>query len=253
MFDVSFSDLAKRSYTFSEPMTILDCPGGPSSFAHFMNSHSDGNVKVTAVDPEYGKSEGELFADGYHDLIAQKKTSLQSVGPFAEAFEEFISDYASADPGTYVAAKLPSRLPFDDESFDITLSGYLLFVYSPQHDGGLGLGSNIDCENASISDNDNGFDLAFHRAAIRELLRVTKGEVRIFPAHTMSATNSADRHPFAVTIAEEINAEGEFDAHFYSSSFHSGGSSHEGSIVGLCIRRKTSHEERISKCEYCSV
>jgi ubiquinone/menaquinone biosynthesis C-methylase UbiE len=48
-------------------------------------------------------------------------------------------------------------LPFADDSFDLVLSSHLLFTYSDR------------------------LDRAFHRAALLELARVSRGQVRAFP------------------------------------------------------------------------
>jgi ubiquinone/menaquinone biosynthesis C-methylase UbiE len=73
------------------------------------------------------------------------------------ALNRFAHDYAT--PGSaerYVNASLPN-LPFDDESFDITLSGHFLFTYSDR------------------------FDYGFHLKSLLELVRVSRSEVRIYP------------------------------------------------------------------------
>lgn len=61
----------------------------------------------------------------------------------------------------YVAVELPS-LPFADQAFDITLSAHFLFTYA------------------------NRLNYKFHYDAIKELLRVTSQELRIFPLVDMS-------------------------------------------------------------------
>jgi ubiquinone/menaquinone biosynthesis C-methylase UbiE len=55
-----------------------------------------------------------------------------------------------------VPASLP-RLPFPDGRFDLVLSSHFLFTYADR------------------------LDLEFHRAALRELHRVARREVRVFP------------------------------------------------------------------------
>lgn len=59
-------------------------------------------------------------------------------------------------PARYVPAALPA-LPFPDQSFDLVLSSHFLFTYADR------------------------LDLEFHRAALSELHRVARGEVRVFP------------------------------------------------------------------------
>jgi ubiquinone/menaquinone biosynthesis C-methylase UbiE len=71
------------------------------------------------------------------------------------ALEEFAGDFTGPDP-RYVVAALPS-LPFDDGTFRLVLSAYLLFAY-PDH-----------------------LDEAAHERALRELVRVAREEVRLFP------------------------------------------------------------------------
>ena len=73
----------------------------------------------------------------------------------AVAAREFLADRA-AHLERYRAAALPD-LPFSDASFDLVLSSHLLFTYADR------------------------LDVAFHRAALRELVRVCRREVRVFP------------------------------------------------------------------------
>jgi len=65
-------------------------------------------------------------------------------------------------PQRYVAGELP-RLPFPAGEFDLTLISYLLFAYQDR------------------------FDYEFHRASILEIMRVTRGEARIYPTVTFEA------------------------------------------------------------------
>jgi hypothetical protein len=64
-----------------------------------------------------------------------------------------------------VPGELP-RLPFDDGEFDLTLVSYLLFAYQDR------------------------FGYEFHRDSMLELMRVTRGEVRIYPTVTFEAQPS---------------------------------------------------------------
>jgi hypothetical protein len=86
----------------------------------------------------------------------------------ASSLRKFISDYAKGIKekryikARYIKAQLPN-LPFDDKSFDLALSGNLLFYY---HDR---------------------FDYSFHLDSILELLRVSSNEVRIFPVQLPDA------------------------------------------------------------------
>ena len=62
----------------------------------------------------------------------------------------------------YVPGLLP-KLPFADGQFDITLVSYLLFVYEDQ------------------------FDYEFHRQSLLEVMRVTRGEARMYPLVSFEA------------------------------------------------------------------
>jgi hypothetical protein len=57
-------------------------------------------------------------------------------------------------------------LPFADSEFDPTLVSYLLFAYQDR------------------------FDYEFHRDSILEIMRVTRGEARIYPTVTFEAKPS---------------------------------------------------------------
>src|SRR5215813_8892405 len=71
----------------------------------------------------------------------------------------FFSDF-ERHPERYVAGELP-RLPFADGKFDLTLVSYLLFAYQDR------------------------FDYEFHSNSILEVMRVTRGEARIYPTVTL--------------------------------------------------------------------
>ncbi len=65
-------------------------------------------------------------------------------------------------PQCYVTGGLP-ELPFAAASFDLVLSSHLLFSYADR------------------------LDFAFQYAAIRDLMRVTRDELRIFPLVAMGS------------------------------------------------------------------
>ena len=77
----------------------------------------------------------------------------------------FFSDY-NAHPERYVAGELP-RLPFAEDEFDLTLVSYFLFVYRDRLE-----------------------NYEFHRESILEIMRVTRGEARIYPTVTFEAQPS---------------------------------------------------------------
>jgi SAM-dependent methyltransferase len=152
---------------------VLDAAAGPASFTAEATRLG---VDVVAVDPHYGARPGALAALVRADharVAAQMRAKPGLMRPGAGSFpdietaiadraaaaERFLADYADGfAQGRYVGAALPV-LPFADAAFDLVLCGHLLFLHA-----GL-------------------FDHAFHLAACRELLRVTKpgGEVRLHP------------------------------------------------------------------------
>ncbi|KYD10268.1 hypothetical protein B4119_4229 [Parageobacillus caldoxylosilyticus] len=79
----------------------------------------------------------------------------------------------------YIPAVLPT-LPFDDKQFDLTLSANFLFLYEDK------------------------LDYEFHLQTIKELMRVTKDEVRIFPT-----TNFAcERYKYLDKLIRDIHSLG---------------------------------------------
>lgn len=162
MFNLADADLTGRQ--------VLDCPGGAASFAREANERG---IDVTACDIAYHFTPDELLGKGLTDLDTLNK--LIQENPRAAAMQqefprfqtmvqdmtvtlhETVEDIQQHGYGTrYVPGSLPN-LPFPDQSFDLTLSGNLLFVYSEQL----------------------GYE--FHLDALRELMRVTREEIRLFP------------------------------------------------------------------------
>jgi hypothetical protein len=146
---------------------ILDCPGGASPFGAQVRAR--GGI-VVSVDPEYHQPPDVLAARVRADLertaawMAAHPTNFEwsYLGSpravnraFELAAELFATDYAP-DGRRYVAATLP-HLPFGDRWFRLTLSSHLLFSY-PEH-----------------------LDFDAHVASLLELVRVTSGEVRVYP------------------------------------------------------------------------
>ena len=158
MFDLSDADLAGR---------LLDCPGGGASFTAAVCARGG---DATAADPVYATPSGDLVHrldgelrrgsawatahahryvwDFYGDPAGHARIREESARLFA--------DDLSCHPDRYVAAALP-RLPFPDGSFDLVLSSHLLFTYADR------------------------LDADSHLAALRELARVSRGQVRVYP------------------------------------------------------------------------
>lgn len=167
MFNLTDDDLSRR---------ILDCPGGAAGFTSEVNRLGG---DVTACDVAYFRHEVEDLATL---AAAETDRGNRYVRTHAEQYEwTFFADpdehqrvrrhavqeftaHMRREPHRYVAGRLPS-LPFADASFDLVLSSHLLFSYSDR------LGH------------------TFHVDAISELMRVARGELRIFP---LVASGSSD-------------------------------------------------------------
>lgn len=150
-------------------LSVLDVAAGPSSFtAEACRRGAD----AVAVDPLYGCTPQGLEAHvqiDYRRVIDQMraKPELLTFHSFASideaeesrrlAAERFLADYRQHFVhNRYLGAALP-QLPFLDGAFDLVLCAHLLFVYARR------------------------FDFAFHLEACRELVRVSRDEVRIHP------------------------------------------------------------------------
>jgi hypothetical protein len=180
-FDLNLNDLRGRS--------VLDCPGGASSFAAEAKRH---NIHVTAVDPQYANSPTALYAKGCADLalVMDKVSRAQELFVWkyyptvdalrtqrTVAWEGFCADFqARRSAGRYLGAALP-HLPFADNSFDVALSGHFLFLYG------------------------NLFPYEFHVAALRELVRVSREEVRVYPLQGLDAAPYPDLDHLRIELA----------------------------------------------------
>lgn len=148
---------------------ILDCPAGASSFA--AEAHQLG-LDVTACDILYNRGTDELIEKCKKDMqhVFEKfdeaehlyvwkyyKNKDEVIALRNKALKLFAEDFpAGLNKKRYIPAELPN-LPFSDKSFSLVLSGNFLFLYGDR------------------------IDLEFHKACIKELIRVCSGEVRIFP------------------------------------------------------------------------
>jgi hypothetical protein len=158
MFALTDADLAG---------TVLDCPGGGSGFTARARA---AGVAALAADPVYARrpelagqlAVAETERGSAHTAAGADRDVWDFYGDLAghaairrASAELFAADIAAC-PSRYVPAALPA-LPFADERFDLVLSSHFLFTYADR------------------------LDAEFHVAALRELYRVARGEVRIFP------------------------------------------------------------------------
>ncbi len=154
---------------------VLDCAAGPSSFA--AEAHRAG-FRVIACDLLYDLPVETLIAKGKADIehVFDKLDEVRHLYTWQfyrdndeiialrhRALEVFSDDFASGlREGRYVQVRLP-HLPFPDRSFTLVLSSHFLFLYGDR------------------------LDLGFHMACLKELVRVSSEEVRIFPLQGLDA------------------------------------------------------------------
>ncbi|HJP78022.1 MAG TPA: methyltransferase domain-containing protein [Pseudonocardiaceae bacterium] len=168
--------------------SVLDCCAGGASFT------ADLGGAAVALDPVYAMGQAKLAEEiriGQQGASAISYTNAEHFDwswygsrerreeMRAEAARHFLADIA-ARPGRYVAGDV-HHLPFADNSFDLVLCSHLLFTWS------------------DVLDDD------WHRRAIRELLRVSRGEVRIFPTVVQKTGNTV---PFLPALREDFAARG---------------------------------------------
>lgn len=191
MFDLTDVDLAG---------SVLDCPGGAASFT--AEARHEG-VDVVAVDPTYpppgpaverGRGLRQLGEHATAEAERGAAWARDHAGDFVWTFFTSPPDHlarrlaaaaaftghASAEPEHYLHASLP-RLPFADGAFDLVLCSHLLFTYADR------------------------LDDAFHLAALRELVRVARREVRVFPLVVVGGDRE---HPGLAALTEQLTAEG---------------------------------------------
>jgi SAM-dependent methyltransferase len=180
MFDLTSDALA--------PLRVLDCCAGASSLA------AETAAYVVAADPAYGRGRAMVADEAQSGLVAGSDIIEDQADRFewswygvparrtamrTAAMRRFVADLA-ARPSRYVAGALPD-LPFADESFDLVLCSHLLFTWADR------------------------FDRDWHHAALSELVRVARSEVRIFP---LVHQGSGDPVAFLPSLRSELQAAG---------------------------------------------
>jgi SAM-dependent methyltransferase len=169
------------------PDSILDCCAGGSSFTAEAAARG---VDAVAVDQAYELATPDLVDTVRRSLPAGAQIVDQHAASFVwhwygdpgrkddlriEAADRFLQDVMMA-PERYVAGNLP-ELPFEDGRFDLVLCSHLLFTW------------------ADIYDRD------WHLAALKELVRVSRSEVRIFPLVQQGA---GEEVPYLAELLEDL-------------------------------------------------
>lgn len=154
---------------------VLDCPAGPSSFT---SEARDKGFDVTACDVLYGNPVETLVGKGWKDIEhtflkvddvphlyvwKQYKDRQEIIGLRQKALGLFEQDYSDGfRQGRYILAELP-RLPFPDRTFNLVLSSHFLFLYGDR------------------------LSMDFHIESLREMMRVSSGEARVYPLQGLDA------------------------------------------------------------------
>jgi hypothetical protein len=186
---------------------VLDCPGGAGAFAAGVRARGG---RAVSADPAYALPPGELvaeveagFARGLRYLDENRDSYVWTFFSSVEdlearrmaALREFAEDFRGEDE-RYRAAALPD-LPIADGAFRLVLSGYLLFAY-PDH-----------------------LDDPAQEAGLRELLRVAREEVRVYPLIDTAYV----RHPAIDALRRRLGADGvESEVRTVDYAFQSGAS-----------------------------
>jgi len=168
-------------------LKILDCAAGASSFRGHTAKYG---VDVTAVDLIYNEKADDLCVKCKEHLKllveSLKKVQDKFVWKFfsdpddlefarEQACKEFVSDFNSYKGEHYIPADI-QNLPFEDKSFDLVLCSHLLFIY------------------------DHRLSYEFHLNAVLEMLRVCKGELRLYPL----VKNMGVKSEFVASIIADI-------------------------------------------------
>lgn len=159
MFGISKTELTGKR--------VLDAGAGVSNYTAIANAFG---INVTAVDTIYDLPSNELEQRCKEDLVKllnevpklSKRYNWDYFGDLKgleisriKSYQLFLRDYET-NPNHYISGSLLS-LPFDAFNFDVTLVSHLMFLY------------------------DELLDDEFHLNSLKELLRVTKEKIIIFP------------------------------------------------------------------------
>lgn len=182
MLDLGPATLGERS--------VLDCGGGVGSFTA---TAAELGADAVAVDPLYGPPAAELepglerAVDETVDQLQDKRDrfvweyypDVETRGRYLRAaYQRFLADYTH-HPDRYVDGALPA-LPLETDAVDLAVVTNFLFLY------------------------DDRLDRSFHVDGLRELARVAREEVRVFPLVSLDQTRSA----YLAPARERLRADG---------------------------------------------
>jgi len=175
------------------PDSVLDCCAGGAGFTAEAAARG---IDAIAVDPAYELPAAELVDTVRRSLPATSGIIDQHADNFVwnwygsperkdefriEAADRFLQDVSIA-PERYVPGSLP-ELPFEDRRFELVLSSHLLFTWADK------------------------YDQDWHLAALRELVRVSSAEVRVFPLVQQGAGEPVAYLPDLLEELDGVTAE----------------------------------------------
>lgn len=194
---------------------ILDVAAGSSSFTAHM--HLLG-YKVQAVDLLYDQNHQVLCrkCQDHLELLVQALHPLENLFIWKffknleelkehrmKACREFIDHYRLYKGDRYLKADI-LHLPFKDNSFSLVLCSHLLFIY------------------------DHRLDYSFHIQAIREMLRVSKGRVCLYPL----VKHRRQKSSYVNRIYEDLQSEADMNLVKVNYQFR------PGANEMLCLTKK---------------
>jgi ubiquinone/menaquinone biosynthesis C-methylase UbiE len=175
------------------PGSVLDCCAGGAGFTAEAAARG---ADAIAVDPAYELPAAELVDTVRRSLPATSGIIDEHAASFVwtwygtperkdefriEAADRFLQDVSIA-PERYVPGSLP-ELPFEDRRFELVLCSHLLFTWSDK------------------------YDRDWHLASLRELVRVSASEVRVFPLVQQGAGEPVAYLPELLKELEGVTAE----------------------------------------------
>ena len=174
--------------------SILDCGGGPSSFAPEYGARGYTTVSLDPIFQWPAHALKEQFDATVEPMLAgMRRAHYRFVWNYYEspeqvytlrhrALEKTLDQLSKRQRcASYVAGALP-RLPFRDGVFDLALSSHLLFLYS------------------------DDLPLEFHVAATQELLRVAQ-EVQVFPLLNLDGSESVHLAPLLEVLDTQFECD----------------------------------------------